>query len=184
MIKQDMRFDESIIKSMIGKEFKKYRCDRFDFTNSVTQIVGVYLDDSIYKINNEEKTVDYFGTNEDVSVFTISECSDTDIRSAFDDTDQIDNPVKQVITNIKLLNEHQSILENGMQTYDVYLTRAIIFCMGEYEIMFEKDTFPFSEEISIYKGYKLVESAQSSDSFLNDWDETITPYVERDIIVL
>ena len=37
MKKIDMRFDAYFIHSWIGKEFKKYKCDAFDFTNTNDQ---------------------------------------------------------------------------------------------------------------------------------------------------
>lgn len=48
----DMRFDQSIIRSWIGKKFNKYKCDAFDFTNSVTQIVGLYIGDEVFALTN------------------------------------------------------------------------------------------------------------------------------------
>ena len=44
----DMRFNTGIIQSWVGKIFVKYKCDAFNFTNSVTQIVGLYIDDEVY----------------------------------------------------------------------------------------------------------------------------------------
>lgn len=38
----DMRFNLDAIKNLVGKCFVKYKCDPFQFTNSVTGTVGVY----------------------------------------------------------------------------------------------------------------------------------------------
>ena len=56
----DMRFDSDMIQSWIGKKFDKYKCDAFEFTNSVTQIVGLYIDDEVYAITKVLEAVDYF----------------------------------------------------------------------------------------------------------------------------
>lgn len=45
---RDLRLYEEIFKKMIGKQFNKYRCDPFVFTNSVTGIVGLYIGNQIY----------------------------------------------------------------------------------------------------------------------------------------
>ena len=42
-----------------------YKCDAFNFTNSVTQIVGLYIGDEIYLLTNIQEAVDYFGFIED-----------------------------------------------------------------------------------------------------------------------
>ena len=46
---------------------------------------------------------------------------------------------------------------DGEPAYEVWLTRAIIFEVGGREISFEKDTVPFSEEITIQRGYNLID---------------------------
>ena len=57
----DMRFDLKMIQNWIGKLFNKYKCDAFDFTNSVTQIVGLYIGDKVYSLTNIQEPVDYYG---------------------------------------------------------------------------------------------------------------------------
>lgn len=37
---KDLRLNEDIFKRMIDKQFNKYKCDPFVFTNTVTGIVG------------------------------------------------------------------------------------------------------------------------------------------------
>lgn len=57
----DFRFDASVIQSWIGRNFRKYKCDAFEFTNSVTQIVGLYIGDEVYALTNIQEPVDYYG---------------------------------------------------------------------------------------------------------------------------
>ena len=45
----DMRFDSNIFKQMIGQTFKKYRSDEFVFNNSVTGIIGIFVDERVYE---------------------------------------------------------------------------------------------------------------------------------------
>ena len=115
-----MRFDSNIFKQMIGQTFKKYRSDEFVFNNSVTGIIGIFVDEKVYEFRNEQKSVDYFGEQDDYAVFGITECSENEIKSFFDDTEQIDTPINQIIKKITIINENQQIFENGTQTYNVW----------------------------------------------------------------
>ncbi len=57
----DMRFNADMIQEWVGEKFVKYKCDPFNITNSVTQIVGLYIGDDIYSLTNIQEAVDYFG---------------------------------------------------------------------------------------------------------------------------
>ncbi len=38
-----MRFNADMILEWVGEKFVKYKCDPFNITNCVTQIVGLYI---------------------------------------------------------------------------------------------------------------------------------------------
>ena len=178
----DMRFDSNLIQSWIGKSFVKYKCDAFEFTNSVTQIVGLYIGDEVYAFTNVQEAVDYFGTTDDMAVAKLSTTEDSMIKSAFKDVEMISTPVGEVISSVKIVNEQQTMAINGEPAYEVWLTRAIIFEVGGREISFEKDTVPFSEEITIQKGYDLLEKISDNDDFLEEWDEEYSPEYKREVL--
>ena len=180
----DMRFDLKMIQNWIGKSFNKYKCDAFDFTNSVTQIVGLYIGDKVYSLTNIQEPVDYYGISEDMAVAKLSEVEEADIKSAFKDVEMISTPVGGIIKSIKLINEQQKMAFNEELVYEVWLTRAIIFEVGDREILFEKDTVPFSEEIIIQRGYNLIEKISDNESFLEDWDDEYTPEYSREVIMV
>ncbi|MCD8294837.1 MAG: hypothetical protein LUE27_06330 [Clostridia bacterium] len=185
MKKYDMRFSEDVCRQMVGKVFSKYRCDPFEFTNSVTQIVGLYISDQVYSLTNIQEVVDYFGYRDDIGVFKLSSCQDSLIHSAFHDVTQIDNPVTGEIKEIKLVNECQRISRHAEALYEVWLTRAIIFCTDEREFMFEKDMVTFSEEIIIRKGYDLLDTISPNNFFMEEWDEDgVVPEYTRVISVI
>jgi hypothetical protein len=100
----DMRFDSALIQSWIGKKFNKYKCDAFEFTNSVTQIVGLYIGDEVYALTNVQEAVDYFGATEDMAVAKLSASEDVRIKSAFKDVEMISTPVGEEITSVKSMN--------------------------------------------------------------------------------
>lgn len=162
----DMRFKENLLQSWIGLIFQKYQCDAFDFTNSVTQIAGLFIADEAYALTNIQESVDYYGTKDDISIFKIHKAQSQDIKSAFEDTTQIITPINGKITKISLVNENQQIYKNNSLLYDVWLTRGIIFFVNGREISFEKDSIPFSEEIIINRGYNLIQKFSDKKYFL------------------
>jgi hypothetical protein len=180
----DMRFDSTLIQSWIGKKFYKYKCDAFEFTNSVTQIVGLYIGNEVYALTNVQETVDYFGSIDDMAVAKLSASEDVMIKSVFKDVEMISTPVGEEITSVKIVNEQQTMAINGKQAYEVWLTRAIIFEVGGREISFEKDMVPFSEEITIQRGYNLIDRITDNSDFLEVWDEEYTPGYKREVLVV
>lgn len=62
---QDFRLSESHFKPFIGKCFRKYRCDSFDYTNSVTGVVGIYINDKTFELRNEQESIQYFDSVDD-----------------------------------------------------------------------------------------------------------------------
>lgn len=184
MKKIDMRFDQNILKKLIGKNFVKYKCDPLAYTNSVTAIVGVFIDNDVYKLTNIQTTVDYFGVNDECGVFVLEKTEKNDIKSLFDNVEQVETPISEIIQKITVVNENQQIYKNQEQTYDVWITRCIIFHFSDREISFEKDYIPFSEEIIIQKGYKLEKQLSNEKNFLEGWDDGITPQCSRQIVVI
>lgn len=184
MIAIDMRFDQKFISGLIGKCFEKYRSDSFDFTNSVTQIVGLCIEGKEYSLTNIQEVTDYFGTQEDVSVFRIKKVDEGTVQSAFRNTEMIETPIKDTIDEIRLVNENQKLFKTGELKYDVWLTRGIIFVVDGREISFEKDNVPFSEEIVISRGYNLIEKYSNEEDFLDGWEEEYTPECTRQVITI
>lgn len=178
----DMRFNIITIKKLVGKMFSKYKCDAFDFTNSVTQIVGLYIGEQVYSLTNIQENVDYFGNIDNIAICRFSEKGDDDIKSAFKNTKMITTPVDGIIDKIILVNENQKLSKNNEALYNVWLTRAIIFFVGEREISFEKDNIPFSEEIIIRRGYNLFEKLSDEKEFLMSWDKGFIPECTRENI--
>ena len=112
----DMRFDENIIKSWVSSTFKQYKCDAFDFTNSVTQIVDLFIDDDLFTLTNIQETVDYFGNDDDIAVFRLSKSKPENLKSAFIESGLITTPINGEITKIALINENQKVRINSTRT--------------------------------------------------------------------
>lgn len=177
----DMRFDPELIRNLIGKTFIEYRCDAFDFTNSVTQIVGLSIGGKVYALTNVQEYVDYYGNDDDVAVYRLQETGSDGVKSAFKDTEMVTTPVNGIIEKVLLVNENQQIFKGGIEQYNVWLTRGIIFFANGREISFEKDNIPFSEEIIIQRGYNLIDKFSDEKEFLTSWGEEVTPQCHRQI---
>ena len=181
----DMRLDVDTFKSFIGKDFKKYKHDPLIYTPTSYGIVGLYIDKEVYEINNEQEVVDYFGTNDEYAVLKFRRTTDEMIKSLLKNVEQITTKIEKKIKKIFLVNENQQTYENGIQTYNVWLTRAVIFIFDDdKELMFQKDITPFSEEIVIKKGYDLLKEIPSEDAFLDGWGDNIEPKSSRELITL
>ena len=179
---RDLRLDEKIFKKMIGKQFNKYRCDPYVFTNTVTGIVGLYIGEKVFELKNEQSAFQYFDSMDDVALWNIKEVSDSEIHSVFENTEQIDTSINQNINSITLANEQQ-IVNIHDQEYNLWLTRAILFHLENCDIYFEKDNTAFSEEIEIKRGHDLLsEFPKRNDYFLDQWFEGIKADVQTEFI--
>lgn len=182
MKKVDVRFDEVLLHKWIGKCFEYYQCDTYDFTNSVTQIVGLFIDKKMYALTDIQEPVDYFGNLEDIAVFKVKRCEGSDVKSAFKNREQIKTPINNSIEKIHLINEHQQLYVESELDYDVWLTRGIIFFVEGREVSFEKDTVPFSEEIIINRGYDLIRKFSGTQDFMGGWEKGMTPVCTRSVV--
>lgn len=179
---QDFRLNKSVFKSLIGNNFKKYKCDPFEYTNSVTGIIGIYVGDKAFELRNEQQSIKYFDSNDDIALWSFNEVKPNDIHSFFEDTEQIDTPVDEKIEIITLVNENQkAIIAN--KSYEMWITRAIIFHLENKDIYFEKDNTAFSEEIEIKRGHDLInEFPKKNDFFKNQWVDGIKTSIESEFI--
>lgn len=81
----------------------------------------------------------------------------------------IETPVRNVVSEVLIINEHQKLFENEIQTYDVQLTRGIILKSKDgHELSFKKSIW-FSEDITVEKGYNLLERFTPVEEFAEGW---------------
>ena len=170
----DVRFTENMVnmlQSMIGKEFRKIKCDPFDYSPLVYGLVGLYIDERVFKLDNYIEAQDFFGTLEDVAMFKLHASEDSEIHSCGENVQMIEVPIMTRIVSIRVVEENQRLFVNNKQTYNVWLTRGVIFELeDEREVSFEKSIW-FSEFIDVQRGYNLIDRFQPTDSFLEEWNE-------------
>ena len=181
---QDFRLDETLFQSMIGKAFHKYKCDQFTYANTVTGVVGIYIDDKVYKLRNEQESINYFDTIDDIALWNIKEVSDNDIKSFLINNIQIETPVNEIIKSITLINETQNaVIENT--NYELQITRAIIFHLTNKDIYFEKDNVSYSEEIEIKRGCDLINDfPKRNEYFFEQWNDGIKASIEYNFVTI
>ncbi len=170
-----LKSDEvSKLRSMIGKELSSYMHDEFQYTQSSSQVVEVVVGEEIYYIYSFTEEQDYFGTPEDVAVWNVS----NEKLPIVDKKTFVRTPVNETIKGITLVQENQRVFNDAGQTYDVWLTRGIVFDLGERQVAFEKDIW-FSEEIIVHRGYELASRFSSTENFGEDWDNTFRTECSR-----
>ncbi len=180
MKKIDIRLTEdeiTILRKLIGHELKSIYHDEFNFVNSSSQVVVFETTSGNFYLYSFTEPQDYYGITEDVAVWSIE-----DTRYPLLDSKKLVNtPINQKVCSVQLIQENQRLFKDGLQIYDVWVTRGIIIDFGDRQVSFEKAVW-FSEEIYIQKGYSLIEKFSSVNSFIeNDWDAGITAECFRTI---
>lgn len=183
----DVGFDQNVmiqLQSLIGKQFVCYKSDSFVFSPSVYGIVGIFLEDSAFKITNLVEAQDYYGKDEDVAIFRFEKAEPNSIHSFSDECDWVETPVNEKITAIRVVSETQQLFHNQTQTYEVHTPRGMVFQLESgREISFEKAVW-FSEMITIRRGYNLIAEFAPEQEFIDGWEdsEEYTPKCSRKII--
>lgn len=187
MKKIDVRFSASEmaeLKSMVGKKMVKYKCDPFEFSTSVYGIVGISLEDSDYAFTNMTDVMDYYGNQEDVALFKVERRPFSSIKSFIQNQTMIENPVDATISEVMVVNESQHLFENDKQIYEVLLTRGVIFKFEDgHELSLEKNIW-FSEDITVEKGYSLLDRFTSEAEFGEGWSGEFRGECSREIVTL
>jgi hypothetical protein len=183
MKQYDFRFNTALIQSFVGKTLTKYKHAEFMYTNSVTGIVGLEINDVVYALTNEYEAIDFLSLDDEATIFRISKSKWNNIDS------MINNDINEVYVNetikkIVLVNDHIIINDRRNVAYDMHDTKGIIFCFENHELCFVKQDCWFSQEIEIYKGYNLLEKTGDGKGILEDFktDNNKEVFVKRSIV--
>ena len=175
-------FEMSAIKNMVGKRMIKYKCDPFEFSTSVYGVVGIALEDASFAFINTVEVMDYFGEQEDVAIFRLVSTPFSSVHSMIQNQKMVETPVESVISEMLVVNEKQKLFENDRQTYEVMVTRGIIFKFEDgHELSFEKNIW-FSEEITVERGYDLIELFTLVSEFCEGWHDNYRGECSREIL--
>lgn len=183
----DIRFSASDIadlQAVVGKKMLKYKCDPFEFSTSVYGIVGIAFEDTSFAFTNTVKPMDYYGVTEDVALFSMQHIPFDDIHSRIQNQVMIEMPIECIVSSISIVNERQKLFEKGIQTYEVLVTRGVIFHFDDdHELSFEKNIW-FSEDITVEKGYNLLDKFTPTTEFEEGWSGDYRGECSREIITL
>ncbi len=159
----DIRFTEKemrLLRSFIGKPLHTVLHDEFTFVNSSTEAVQFNIGDETVFLYSFTEPMDYYGSTEDVAVWSLEKT----VYPVIGKKKFIKLPVELIIRRILLVQENQQLFESGIQTYNVRLTRGLLFDFGDFQLAFEKAVW-FSEEIYITRGQNLISKFNSVSDF-------------------
>lgn len=172
-----------LLGNAIGKNLVCYKSDPFMYSTSVYGIVGIKINEVWLTLTNFVEVMDYFGGDEDVAVFKLQQSDEEDVHS-YTGENMVTTPVNAMITGIDIINENQQLYKNGEQTYDVWVTRGIIFKLDDgRKLLFEKDVW-LSEDIIIEKGENLIAKLAPLEKFSDNWEGEYRGVAVRNIIEL
>lgn len=173
--------DVQILQSIIGSILNKIEHDEFMFSNTSSQVVKFVLEDSFFYLYSFTEELDYFGAEEDVAVWSVEKKELPFVT----EKDFVSTPIKEKVTSVQIVQEHQELFENNQKTYDVWVTRGIIIDFEDHELAFEKPIW-FSEDIVIRKGYNLIEKFQPVEEICKaeNWKDGVKMLCSREVITL
>lgn len=70
----------------------------------------------------------------------------------------------------------------ALKDYNMWETKAIVFCFENFEICFEKQDCLFSMEIETHKGHDTLNMIDDGKDILNDFDGNSSITIERTIV--
>ena len=176
MKQYDFRFDTELIKSLIGKTFTKYKHADFIVTDSVKGILGFEINHQVFELVNNYEALDYFGLDGEATILSISTSNWTAVESRFNN-DIKETYIDEAVQKVILVNDH-----TFSKNYDMWETKAIVFCFENFEICFEKQDCWFSMEIEIHKERDTLNVIDDGKDILNDFDENSSVTIERTIV--
>lgn len=182
----DVRFTDqemAELQSMIGKKLLKYKGDMFGSTMSYG-LVAVRFEDAEYAFTNFIEVMDHYGALEDVALFKLKQTPYDPIHSDFQNKVMDETPLDRVVSKIEVINEQQRLYEDGVWTYEVLVTRGIIFFFEDgQELSLEKDIW-FSEFIPIEEGEHLIDRFSPTSEFEENWSEGFVGKCQRETLTL
>ena len=177
----DIRFHKNeteLLHSFIGKSFHTILHDEFTFVNASTQAVQFNIGTDVAYLYSFTEPMDYYGSTEDVAVWTLEQTAYPVIQNKKFITMPIGLPIHRIL----LIQENQQLFEKGEQTYDLWLTRGLLFDFGNTQLALEKAVW-FSEEIYITRGQNLISKFSPTSDFCKPdrWGEEIEAKCFREI---
>ena len=176
MKQYDFRFDTELIKSLIGKTFLTYKHADFIVTDSVTGIIGFEINHQVFELVDDYEALDYFGLDGEATILSIYKSNWTEVESRFNN-DIKETYIDEAVQKVILVNDH-----TFSKNYDMWETKAIVFCFKDFEICFEKQDCWFSMEIEIHKERDTLNVIDDGKDILNDFDENSSVTIERTIV--
>ena len=172
----------SYLRNMVGKEMLAFKYAPFADTSASYGSAGITVEDGSFTFTNYIEGADYFGTLEDVALFKLRKAPIEECPSGTN-SPLLTVPVRSLITKVSVVNERQLLFENEIKTYEVLLTRGVLFSFNDgTELSFEKGIW-FSEAIYVHRGQDLIQSFDPTSVFSEGWSGRFRGECYREMIV-
>ena len=187
MVVTDTRFtieEKSLLASLVGQQFEKYRIDEHvaGTCESSFGVVGLFIGGKIFAFTAKQESRDFFGSKEDIAVVSFSETDEKGIAPHLVDQRQVDWNVGDVIEDVVLFEDSQTLNEDGADVFEYRWTGAIVFKMPHTEIVIEPDGW-IMESFAIHRGSGSSKSVHPADDDIDEEEREHTR-AAREVISL
>lgn len=147
-----------------------------------TQKIDFIRGGKTFALLNETQELDYFGDIDDISVLSIREVDASDIHSHIVNGKLVETPTAQVIEDIVIINDTETMAQSGEVRFKYSFTAAIIFVLPDQYVVFDRDTW-FSEDILIYRRPDAINKIKTADQTASPSD-TLDVHMDREVLHL
>ncbi len=174
--------DIDFLKSLKGKNFETYYCDRFTFNTSAYGIVYFNIAKQSFALTNMLEEMNYFRAKDDNAVFHIKH-DIKERKSLLVNVELIKHEINNKIEKIYIVNDTTSLTFDNVE-YQYITTMGIVFEVeGGRQFGFER-TVDFSEDIFVIIGNDVINKFVPVENNIKDQDPKAKPSCKRDIIEL
>ena len=143
--------EKSLLAGMVGKTLEELVHDEYTVNHTTYMSAWLAIDGNVYDVHCEVEPLDYFGDVDDVAVVSIRTAERDDVRSHLMGRRLVTDRIARKITDVKLIEDTQEMLEGDEVEHTFSFTSAIIFELDGTKLMFEFGPW-FSEDIGIERG--------------------------------
>lgn len=158
------------LKSLIGKKLLYYKSQKLDEWKRIYGNFAIKVGEKEIEIRNEEQTIDFFGSKEDVAIYSMKTMTgDTEFKLMVLDTPITEYEVNENIDNINIVTDNIVVRDkDGNIIYEIEIDMAIIFKTENHFLTFAKGWY-FDESISVYDTEDYLDLIRSIKQVEEDW---------------
>lgn len=143
--------EKSLLAGMVGRTLEELVHDEYIVNSTTYMSAWLVVDGNVYDVHCEVEPLDYFGDVDDVAVVSVREARRGDVRSHLVGHRLATDRIARTITDVKLVEDTQEMVEGSEVEHTFSFTAAIIFELDGTKLMLEFGPW-FSEDIGIKRG--------------------------------